>query len=120
MRNLLIGNGLIIQLGGIAYLNSSIINRALKNIRSGRFPSHLYPKECADFVVALHQEHAKALRGEYDKYVFTSYDRSSLKDFKKRYRIDRTYAVDQIGFEDYFLLFELVHNTAIPDSMVTY
>jgi len=110
MRNLLIGNGVIIQFGGIAYLNSSIVNRALNNIRSGRFPSHLYPKECADFVIALHQEHAKVLRGEYDKYVYTSYDRSSLKDFKQRYRIDHSYTVEEIGFEDYFLLFELVYN----------
>ena len=66
MKNLLIGNGVIIQFGGIAYLNSSIVNRALKNICSGQYPSHLYPKECADLVEALHQEHAKALRGEYD------------------------------------------------------
>ncbi len=110
MRNLLIGNGVIIQYGGVAYLNSSIVNRALENIRSERFPAHLYPKECADFVVALQKEHGRALSGEYDKYVFTSYDRSSLKDFKRRYSTARSYSVDEIGFEDYFLLFELVHN----------
>ena len=110
MRNLLIGNGVIIQYGGAAYLNSSIVNRALENIRSGRFPAHLYPKECADFVMALQGEHARALRGEYDKYVFTSYDRSSLEDFKRRYSTARSYSVDEIGFEDYFLLFELVHS----------
>jgi hypothetical protein len=110
MRNLLIGNGVIIQYGGAAYLNSSIVNRALENIRNERFPAHLYPKECADFVVVLQKEHARALRGEYDKYVFTSYDRSSLKDFKRRYSTARSYSVDEIGFEDYFLLFELVHS----------
>jgi len=110
MRNLLVGNGVIIQHGGEAYLNSSIVNRALENIHSGRFPDHLYPKECADFVLALQKEHARALRGEYDEYVFTSYDRSSLEDFKRRYSTARSYSVNEIGFEDYFLLFELVHN----------
>lgn len=110
MRNLLIGNGVIIQYGGAAYFNSSIVNRALENIRSGRFPAHLYPNECADFVMVLQGEHARALRGEYDKYVFTSYDRSSLEDFKRRYSTARSYSVDEIGFEDYFLLFELVHS----------
>ena len=110
MRNLLIGNGAIIQYGGAAYLNSSIVKRALENIRRGRFPHHLYPKECAEFVVALQREHARALRGKYDKYVFTSYDRLSLEDFKNRYAKARSYAIEEIGFEDYFLLFELVHN----------
>ena len=110
MRNLLVGNGVIIQHGGEAYLNSSIVNRALENIHSGRFPDHLYPKECADFVLALQKEHARALRGEYDEYVFTSYDRSSLEYFKRRYSTARSYSVNEIGFEDYFLLFELVHN----------
>lgn len=110
MRNLLIGNGLIIQYGGAAYFNSSIVNRALEKIRSGRFPENLYPKECAEFVVALQKEHARVLQGEYDKCVFTSYDRSSLEDFKRRYSTERSYSVEEIGFEDYFLLFELVHN----------
>jgi len=96
--------------------------RALENIRCGRFPNQLYPKECADFVVALQQEHARALRGEYDKYVFTSYDRSSLEDFKQRYTRTRSYAVEEIGFEDYFLLFELVHNrqgVGNPDRFIS-
>ena len=110
MRTLLIGNGVIIQYGGSAYLNASIVNRALERIDSGRFPEGLYPKECAKFVVALQQEHERVLHGEYDQYVFTSYDRSSLEDFKRRYSTERSYSVEEIGFEDYFLLFELVHN----------
>ncbi len=110
MSNLLVGNGIIIQYGGTDYLNSDIVERAIDNIRSGRFPAHLYPKECADFVVALQKEHSSALKGNYDKYVFTSYDRSSLRDFKNRYVKTDSYSVNEIGFEDYFLLFELVHN----------
>ena len=110
MRNVLLGNGIIIQHSGTDYLNASIIQRALDSIRSGKFPAHLYPKECADFVIALQKEHAAALHGEYDNQVFTSYDRSSLQDFKNRYDTNRKYSVTEIGFEDYFLLFELVHN----------
>ena len=89
MKNVLIGNGVIIQFGGKQYLNSAIIQRALDNVSTSDFPSHLYPKECAEFVVALQKEHRKVLNGEYDEYVFTSYDRLSLEDFKKRY--DREY-----------------------------
>lgn len=85
MKSVLIGNGVVIKFGGAQYLSAAIIQRALDNVSSGNFPSHLYPKECADFVVALQKEHARALRGDYDNYVFTSYDRSSLEDFKKRY-----------------------------------
>lgn len=110
MKNALIGNGVAIQFGGTAYLNGNIIQRAIDNIRTGNFPPELYPKECADFVEQLQREHAKALNGEYDQYVFTSYDRASLADFKARYDKRREYAIGEIGFEDYFLLFELTHN----------
>ena len=110
MRSVLIGNGVIIQHGGTDYLNANIIQRALNNIRTENFPSHLYPKECADFIIALEKEHAAALNGEYDNYVFTTYDQASLNDFKLRYNSARKYSVTEIGFEDYFLLFELIHN----------
>lgn len=110
MKSALFGNGIAIQFGGSAYLNGNIIHRAIGNIRSGNFPAHLYPKECADFVEQLQYEHAKALNGEYDSYVFTNYDRASLADFKARYERGRKYDIGEIGFEDYFLLFELTHN----------
>lgn len=110
MKSALIGNGVAIQFGGIAYLNGSIIHRAIANIRSGNFPPDLYPKECADFVEQLQREHAKTLNGEYDQDVFTTYDRASLADFKTRYERGRNYDIGEIGFEDYFLLFELSHN----------
>ena len=110
MDSVLVGNGIAIQFGGTAYLNSSIIHRAIDNVRSGNFPAHLYPQECANFVEQLQREHSKALAGEYDQYVFTTYDRESLADFKARYEIGRDYEVGEIGFEDYFLLFELMYN----------
>jgi hypothetical protein len=116
MRSVLIGNGVIIQHGGTDYLNANIIQRALDNVRTGNFPAHLYPKDCADFIISLEKEHSAALNGNYDKYVFTSYDRASLNDFKSRY--DRTikYSATEIGFEDYFLLFELIFNKQNIDN----
>ena len=110
MRSLLAGNGVIIQYGGLDYLNSNIIKRAISNTKAGCFPQNLYPKECADIVEYLHTQHTAILRGEYDQYVAASFERSSLEDFKRRYSVNRTYSVEQIGFEDYFLMFELVYN----------
>ncbi len=110
MKHALIGNGVAIQFGGTAYLNGNIIQRAIENVRSGNFPSELYPVECADFVEQLQREHGKAMNGDYDQYVFTTYDRASLADFKARYETGREYSISEIGFEDYFLLFELTHN----------
>lgn len=110
MRSVLIGNGVVIQHGGAGYFNANIIQRALDNIRAESHPAHLYPEECADFVFALAKEHSAALNGYYDNYVFTTYDRVSLTDFKLRYDSTRKYSATEIGFEDYFLLFELIHN----------
>jgi len=100
MRHVLIGNGVIIQHGGEDYLNSSIVNRAIAKIRSGNFPSHLYPKECADFVVMLAHELAPVLAGQYDALAVTTYDSSALESLKQRYSLERTYAPSEIGFED--------------------
>ncbi len=116
MRSVLIGNGVIIQHGGKDYLNANIIQRALDNISIWNFPSHLYTKDCADFIIALVKEHAAALNGDYDQYVFTNYDRTSMKDFKSRYDRTRKYSATEIGFEDYFLLFELIFNKSGIDN----
>ena len=109
-KHAVIGNGLIIQFGGKRYTNSGIINRALENVRSGRFPKHLYPSECAHLVHVLHQEYPSVLDGAYDKFAGPSFEKAALESFKSRYRGQRTCSIDEIGFEDYFLLFELVHN----------
>jgi len=109
MKNLLVGNGVTIQFGGTDYLNSSIVNRAIANIELGSFPAHLYPAECVLMLPALQKELGKVISGEYDTAAATSYTRASLNDFKRRYSGRRIYEVHEIGFEDYFLIFELVH-----------
>ena len=109
MKNLLAGNGVTIQFGGTDYLNASIINRAIANIKSGKFPPHLYPAECAAMLDAMQQELSKVVSGKYDTAAATAYIRASLTDFKQRYSDRHVYEVHEIGFEDYFLIFELVH-----------
>jgi len=111
VKNALIGNGLIIQFGGERYTNAGIIKRALDSIRSGNYPKHLYPSsECAELIRVLHGEHRSVLRGAYDRFAFAGFEKAALADFKSRYDKTRRYSVDEIGFEDYFLLFELVYN----------
>ena len=41
MKNLLVGNGLLIEFGGIDYTNKSIVLRTLKNFETPDFPSHV-------------------------------------------------------------------------------
>jgi len=110
MNNVLFGNGLIIQYGGDAYTNASIIARARRKVRSGDFPRHLYPPECAAALVAFHSEYASVVRGDYDDFTVATFEREALSDFKRRYEGRPPVSVEQMGLEDYFLLFELVYN----------
>jgi len=110
MKHILFGNGLVIQFSGSRYTNSSIIMRSLEKVESGDFPSHLYPKECASLLQALHGEYELVLRGDYDRYAVAGFERSALADFKRRYSKKPRMAIDEVGFEDYFLIFELLHN----------
>lgn len=110
MNHLLFGNGLVIQFGGARYTNRSIIKRCLRNVRTGDYPGHLYPRECADMLHALHGEYPSVLRGGYDRYAVAGFEKSALADFKRRYTGNPRLAIHDMGFEDYFLIFELVHN----------
>ena len=109
-KNALFGNGLIIQYGGSRYTNAQIITRALETIRSGEFPEHLYPAECADLVLVLRAEARSVLMGAYDRFAFAGFEKAALESFKSRYAGSRRLTVESIGFEDYFLLFELAYN----------
>lgn len=84
--------------------------RSLKKVERGDFPSHLYPKECASLLRALHGEYESVLRGDYDRYAVAGFERSALADFKRRYSTKPKSAIYEVGFEDYFLIFELLHN----------
>jgi len=108
MKNLLIGNGINIQFGGIEYCNKNIIDRALKTLKNNKYNPKLYSIEVGEWLKLLHKEYKNLLNGLYDIHAFTSDEKKFLIYFKKRYKILENYLeVDEIGFEDYFLIHDL-------------
>ena len=109
MKNLLIGNGINIQFGDNEYCNKNIINRAISNLNNNNFNPRLYPSEIGDWLMQLHSIYSNLLNGTYDKHAFTSYEQSSLKSFKKRYKyLGYNLLIDKIGFEDYFIIHDIL------------
>lgn len=109
LRNILFGNGINIQFGGLDYLSKNIIKRALKNIREDNFPKEIYPKEVGEYLIMLHNESKNILKGKYDSCAITEKERYELKVFKNQYRsLLKKSKVSDIGFEDYFLINQLV------------
>lgn len=105
MKSIIIGNGINIQFGGAENTNKSIIDRALATIRNNRFDNRVYGKEIGDWLLLLHQNLNGFLCGEYDQFAVLGTIEEELMDFKKRYH--RENKINEIGFEDYFLLHEL-------------
>ena len=61
MKTILVGNGFNIELGGSDYLNSAIINRFLKNVRTKDYATMLYNNtvsndELADILPGMYRE----------------------------------------------------------------
>lgn len=111
MKNLLIGNGLLIQYGGEDYTNKSIILRILENYERNDFPSHIIidcPIEAKAFfghmMLIIHQ----ILNNDYDNYTNCSAEKNALNVFKKRYKSRKSLQISDIGFEDYYLVFDLI------------
>lgn len=48
------------------------------------------------------------LSGNYDRYAFTTYEKASLEDFKRRYKTYESINITSIGFEDYYLIYDLM------------
>jgi len=107
MRSLLIGNGIDIQFGGKDYLNRNIIKRAVENLYSDIFNPEAYPKEIGQWFVHLYCEFTKVLKGEYNQYIATSYDKKFIKDLNKRYKKKKKYKYTEIGIEDYLFIHDL-------------
>lgn len=107
MRSLLVGNGLDIQFGGKEYLNASIIERAIGNIDTNNFNPEVYTKEIGQWFILLYLEFNSILKGNYDKYAFATYEKSSLKDLKRRYRNKKKINFTDIGIEDYMFIHDL-------------
>lgn len=110
MKTLLFGNGINIQYGGEENHNKNIILRAIENTKEDSFPKNIIVDE-PELVVALlgmlFKEIKNALNGEYDKYAITDDEKKSLLDFKETYRNRKSLNVFGVGFEDYFLIYNL-------------
>lgn len=105
MNNLIIGNGVNIQFGGLDYTNKSIIERALFKLKTGDYSKEVYTTEIDVWIKLLFQAFPSFLNGDYDKLTLNSDEKEELSNFKKRY--NRKTHIYEIGFEDFFLLSEL-------------
>lgn len=126
MRNLLVGNGINIQFDENDYYSrQKIVLRLLRNYDRDDFPSHIIvdnPYLLKDYLGLLFLEAREIINGQYDQYVICSAERKSLKDFKSRYApCIYTLRMTDIGFEDYYLIHDLVcHKEKIynPDQYI--
>lgn len=112
-RNLLVGNGINIQFGGLdVYSGAAIMNRVVKNINAGKYTSltenSLSTDEQLEFltkmVVVIDQIKAGKCRNKADG-MFMAMELD---------RITRTYpnksSITSVFLEDYFLAFEIFNN----------
>ncbi len=102
MKNLIVGNGVNIQFGGLDYTNRSIINRAIDNVRNNTFSSVAYPYEILEWFYRLYSQHINILKGKYDLYAVFDDEKEELTSYKKHY--DKRTKIHDIGFEDYFFI----------------
>lgn len=105
MNNIIIGNGIDIQFGGLEYTNKSIIERALKYLKTGDFSTEVYTKEIETWIYLLHSAVPDFLNGQYDQLAVFNDEKEELDSFKSNY--SKNVSISDIGFEYYFLLNEL-------------
>ncbi len=105
MKNIIIGNGINIQFGGIEYTNKSIIERAIKNLETNNFSNKVYTKEIEIWIKILYSTLPDFLKGKYDYFAVLKDEKEELQNLKSRY--SKSSEISDIGFEDYFLLNEL-------------
>ncbi len=105
MKHIVFGNGINIQFGGFDYTNKNIIDRALLKLKINDFHPDVYASVVGDWINKLYQILPDILSGHYDYYAVLSDEREGLEKFKKLYASST--AINEIGFEDFFLLNEL-------------
>lgn len=112
MKNLLVGNGINIQFSKSDYTTQQIVLRILKNCDRDDFPSHIivnFPYLLKNYIGQLYLESRKIISGEYDNFTFGSAEKGALSAFKKQYSDKlNTLRITDIGFEDYYLIHDLV------------
>lgn len=111
VQNLLIGNGVNIQHGGYDFTNAGIILRTLKNFKDPNFPKHIITDDPIDakcYIGYLFMEIPSILSGQYDEIANCTAERNSLAEFKSKYTNKSTLKITDIGFEDYYLIHDLL------------
>lgn len=110
-KNLLVGNGINIQHGGYEFCNAAIILRALKCFKDPNFPKHIIiddPIEAKCYIGYLFIEIPRIIKGGYDRYTNSTTVRDSLDEFKNKYKDKKSLKITDVGFEDYYLIHDLL------------
>lgn len=110
-RYLLSGNGINIQHGGYDYCNAAIILRTLKCFNDPNFPKHIItddPIVMKCYIGYLFLEIPRILKGGYDRYTNNTIEAESLEEFKNKYKDKGSLKITDVGFEDYYLIHDLL------------
>lgn len=113
MNNLLVGNGINIKHGGNDFGNAQIILRALKSFASDGFPRDVImddPILVKYFLGYLFFEITNTLSGLNDRYAVIDTEKEALTEFKQKYNSRKSLRMTDIGFEDYYLIYDMVCN----------
>lgn len=113
MRSILIGNGFNIEIGGEEYLNRSIINRVLNNVKTKDYATKLFENsitnaELEALLPGMYDQLRRILCGEYDGVITDSEDKALISTLKSRYNI-KNVRIENVGMEDYFIILRLYH-----------
>lgn len=105
MKSIILGNGINIQFGGIDNTNKQIMSRALMKLKSKKYNKNVYTEEVEIWITLLYHAFPDFIKGNYDYLAVLNDEKKELLNFKKRYTIKTP--IDEIGFEDFFLLSNL-------------
>jgi len=113
VTNLLVGNGVNIKHGGYSFGNADIVLRGLKSLESDDFPKHIIMDEpiwVKYFLGHLFVEILNTLSGANDRYAVLAIEKESLVEFKQKYNGTKSLKMTDIGFEDYYLIYDIICN----------
>lgn len=113
MRNLLVGNGINIEFGGYENKNEAIIVRGIKSLEKEDFPKHIILENTEDLVKLigyLFMEFKYMLNDDYNQFTVSNEEQRCLDGMRERYKNRKNLILSDIGFEDYYLVYDLFCN----------
>ena len=125
MKSLLIGNGINIQFGGLAYTSKFILKRIKYKAKSGGynklFDGQLSKKDIVNVFEGFVDVSNDIIEGEYDSLIDNDDELEALSDYKTRYGAPYPAVCEphEIMLEDWFFLIHLffLKNTDIGESI---